>query len=188
MKIITTLLSLMLVCNFLSAEPPKPPKPEFPKKEDVLKDYELVVSSMDNSPSLLQLYINRKDNQILAVLPKKFDKKKFYIATTKASGSSLAGLQAGEKYVYFKRIGKRIMVLEPNLEIRSNQESQASVKRLYTDRMLIDIPIISMYDRERPIIDLDDLFVNNASKFFGSRLGKLKPNLAQISTAKALHR
>ena len=93
----------------------KPSKSEFPDKDEVLKDYELIVSSMDKSLSLLQLYINRKKNQILAALPKKFESKKFYIATTKASGEELAGLQAGEKYVYFKRIGKRIMIMEPNL-------------------------------------------------------------------------
>lgn len=185
MKILATLFSLLLISSFSQAEPPKPPKPEFPKKEDVLKDYELVVSSMDKSPSLLQLYVHRKDNQILAALPKKFEQKKFYIATTMASGEALAGLQAGEKYVYFKRIGKRIMILQPNLDVRPNQESKSSVNRLYTDRLLIDIPIVTMLDKDRPIIDLDDLFINNAAKFFGPRIGKLKANLAQITTSKA---
>lgn len=185
MKTFVMLFSLLLISSYSHAEPPKPPKPEFPNKDEVLKDYELVVSSMDKSPSLLQLYVNRKENQILAALPKKFDQKKFYIATTMASGEALAGLQAGEKYVYFKRIGKRIMVLQPNLNVRPNQESKSSVKRLYTDRLLIDIPIVTMLDKDRPIIDLDDLFISHASKFFGSKIGKLNANLAQITTSKA---
>ena len=118
--------------------PPKPPtttvKPDFPSYTTVLKGYEQVISSMEKKDSLLSIYVRKKDQQMLAALPVGFESKRFFIATTVASGETYAGLQAGERYVYFKRLNKQLLVIEPNLAVRStgDLESRASVKRLYT--------------------------------------------------------
>ncbi|MBM3879218.1 MAG: DUF5117 domain-containing protein [Verrucomicrobia bacterium] len=164
-----------------------PPKPDFPPHTDVLKDFEQVVSSIDKVPSLLQIWVNRKENQMLAVFPEKFAQKKFFIALTVASGERYAGLQAGDMYVYWRRHEKRMVLLTPNLDVRSTgeAESKASVQRLFTDRVIVDVPILALVPGWGPVIDLDALLVGEASKFFGSVVRGARNQLASIKTAKA---
>lgn len=162
-------------------------KPDFPPHTEVLKGYEQVVSSIDKAPSLLQVWVRRKDNQMLAVFPEKFAEKKFFIALTVASGERYAGLQAGDMYVYWRRIDKRMVLFAPQLDVRSTgeAESKASVQRLFTDRVIVDVPILGMVPGQGPIIDMDGLLVTEAAKFFGSMVGGAKTSLAVIKTAKA---
>jgi hypothetical protein len=164
-----------------------PAKPDFPKHTEVLKGFEQVVSSIDKKPSLLEIYVRRKDNQMLAAFPRTFAQKKFFIALTVASGERYAGLQAGDMYVYWKRIDKRLVLLMPNLDVRSTgeAESKASVERLFTDRVIVDVPILSIVPGKGPIIDMDALLVGEAAKFFGPTVNGAKKNLATIKTAKA---
>ena len=174
--------------------PPKPAtsskpavKPDFPSYTTVIKGYEQVISSMDKKSSLFSIYVRKKDQQMLGALPAGFESKRFFIATTVASGETYAGLQAGEKYVYFKRLDKRLLIIEPNLGVRStgDLESKSSVKRLFTDRVIVDVPIVTLLPKNRPVIDMDALLVGQASKFFGSKGSGFNARLAQIRTAKA---
>jgi hypothetical protein len=169
------------------APSPEAAKADFPPPATVLKDFEQVVSSIDKVPSLLQIWVRRKDNQILAVFPEKFAEKKFFMAMTVASGERYAGLQAGDMYVYWRRNDKRMMLLTPNLEVRSTgePESKASVQRLFTDRVIVDVPILGIQTNAGPIIDLDALLVGEAAKFFGSVAQGARTQLATIKTAKA---
>ena len=89
---------------------PAKAKPDFPPHTEVLKDFEQVISSIDKVPSLLDIYVRRKDNQMLAVFPRNFERKKFFIALTVASGERYAGLQAGDMYVYWKRTSPHPMM------------------------------------------------------------------------------
>src|SRR5690606_8369010 len=77
--------------------------------------------------------------------------------------------------------------IEPNVEIRStgDKESKSSVSRLFTDRVILDVPIVSFVPRGGPVIDLDELLVGQSSKFFGSGVRISNPRLATIKTAKA---
>ena len=101
---IVTALGLLTATAFAQTPAPakpaaKPPtaKPDFPAYTTVLKGYEQVISSMDKKSSLLSIYVRKKDQQMLGVLPAGFESKRFFIATTVASGEMYAGLQAGEK-------------------------------------------------------------------------------------------
>ncbi len=163
------------------------PKPDFPPHTEVLKDFEQVVSSIDRAPSLLQIWVRRKDNQMLAVFPEKFAEKKFFIALTVASGERYAGLQAGDMYVYWRRVDKRMVLVAPQLDVRSTgeAESRASVQRLFTDRVIVDVPILALVPGQGPVIDMDGLLVGEAAKFFGGMVGGAKTALATIKTAKA---
>ncbi|MCC6232126.1 MAG: zinc-dependent metalloprotease [Verrucomicrobiales bacterium] len=163
------------------------PKPDFPPHTEVLKDFEQVVSSIDRAPSLLQIWVRRKDNQMLAVFPEKFAEKKFFIALTVASGERYAGLQAGDMYVYWRRVDKRMVLVAPQLDVRSTgeAESRASVQRLFTDRVIVDVPILALVPGQGPVIDMDGLLVGEAAKFFGGMVGSAKTQLATIKTAKA---
>ena len=116
--------------------------------------YEKVVSSADGQKPFYTLYQRNKDQQILAELPAQFAAQKHFVALTVASGDTYAGLQAGDVYFYWKQYGKRIALVMPNLDVRStgDQESQGSVKRLFTDKVLLDVPILGFVPRGGPII------------------------------------
>lgn len=176
----------LLLATGLTAGSQTPP-PDFPPHTDVLKDYEQVVSSIDKAPSLMQIWVRRKDNQMLGVFPEKFAEKKFFIALTVASGERYAGLQAGDMYVYWKRVDKRMVLIAPQIDVRSTgeAESRASVQRLFTDRVLLDVPILGVVPGQGPIIDMDALLVGEAAKFFGPMVNGARNALATIKTAKA---
>ncbi|MFC1766608.1 zinc-dependent metalloprotease [Planctomycetota bacterium] len=170
-------------------------KPDFPPLSQVIEGYTKVISTAGGDDSLLTIWTREKDGQMLAALPRGYDKKRFFIALTVASGESYAGLQWGDMYVYWKRYDKRLALVEPNVRIRStgDDESKDSVKRLYTDRIILDMPIVAM-SGSSPVIDMDALLVGQASKFpptavanyiFGSRLQVSNPRLAKIVQAKA---
>lgn len=163
-------------------------KRTFPDFEKVIEGYEEVISTADKKKGLMRLWVRKSDNQMLAELPRNFAKKKFFFAVTVASGEVFAGLQAGDRYVYWRRYDDRLALIEPNIEIRStgDKASRSSVERLFTDRVLLDIPIVTMRSRGGPVIDLDDLLVGRAGAFFGARTARgINRNLASIQTAKA---
>ena len=156
----------------------------FPFYTTVLKGYEQVISSMEKKTAS-SIYVRKKDQQMLAALPVGFESKRFFIATTVA-GETYAGLQAGERYVYFKRLNKQLLVIEPNLAVRStgDLESRASVKRLYTDRVITSVPIVTVMSKNRPVIDMDALLVEVPQ--LGSKGAGFNSRLQiQIKTAKA---
>ncbi|MBN2375106.1 MAG: zinc-dependent metalloprotease [Sedimentisphaerales bacterium] len=194
--ILQTLITAVLLCALLTTplladENNKNPD-EFPKLDDVLKDYTKVVSTADGEKSLYTIWKREKDGQMLAALPADYEGKKYFFAMTVASGESFAGLQSGDMYVYWKRYDKNLALVTPNISIRSDgdQESKNSIKRLFTDRVILDIPIVTM-DGASPVIDMDNLLVGQAGKFFGSSRfmdGGIKiknPNLCKIAKAKA---
>ena len=163
------------------------PQPDdFPPLDKVTEGYEKVVSMLDGKPSFYTIWIRKRDGQMLAELPRDYMRQKHYIALTVASGERFAGLQAGDMYVYWRPYDKRIALIQPNVEIRStgDNESKASVQRLFTDRVLLDIPILTIVPQGGPVIDLDELVVGQAAKFFpGVQISN--PKLSVIKTAKA---
>ncbi len=176
-------LTLALPAAFLSAQSPEPP--EFPKLEDVTKDFEKITETSRNEPGLFTLWVNNKEGRMLATMPAGYESKRFFIAMTVASGEDFAGLQAGDLYVYWKRYDKRLALIQPNVLIRSkgDKESQDSVERLYTDRVILDVPIMTL-DGGRPVIDLTGLLVGRATEFFGPSMRISNPALVSIKKAK----
>ncbi|HMP77809.1 MAG TPA: zinc-dependent metalloprotease, partial [Pirellulaceae bacterium] len=163
--------------------------PEYPPLDKVIKGYEEIkFLSEDGSEAtpFYRVWIDRKNNQLLAELPRDFaaDNHRQFVATTLASGHVFAGLQSADYYVYWRQYGKRLAMIAEDLSIRgSDDESKASVKRLFTDRVLVDVPILTVVPRGGPVIDLDELLVNNSSVFFpGVRAAK--PQLTRVVTAK----
>ncbi len=152
-----------------------------------MKDYQEVVSTMEKTNSLFSVWVRRKDNQVVLAFPPGFENRKFFIAMTVASGERYAGLQAGDMYVYWKRQNDRMLLVEPQLATRStgDPQSKASVSRLYTDRVVADLPILTLLTN-CPVVDLDALFVGEAGKFFGmSMTREMKKHLASIKTIKS---
>ena len=198
--IVTSLLSLVLVTSAFAQAPTKSssspsatkkaatPRPDFPPHAVVLKGFTKVVSATNVTRSLFTLYRRNKDQQVYAELPAGIGpSKKYYIAMTVASGERFAGLQAGEMYVYFRRYNKSLALIEPNVGIRStgDRHSKASVPRLFTDRVVMEIPIVTIGPSGGPVIDIDALLVGGASRFFGSTARSTTPRLFSIKKCKA---
>lgn len=162
-------------------------KPDFPKFQDVAKDFEKVVSTADGKESLFTIWTREKDGQMLAELPRGYQNQKHFIALTVGSGEPYAGLQAGDMYVYWKRFDKRLALIAPQTATRSSgdPEIKSGVDRLWTDRVILDVPIVCMGPSGQPVIDLDALLVGNATKFFGSSAAGANAALATIAKAKA---
>ncbi|MEL6395147.1 MAG: zinc-dependent metalloprotease [Planctomycetota bacterium] len=155
--------------------------------KQVSDGFEEVVSTTDGG-SLYSVWVNDETQDMLAELPRGFARQKHYIATTVAGGEIFAGLQAADYYVQWKRYGKdRLALILPQLRVRSSgdQESKDSVDMIFTDRVLIDVPILSTGPNGQPVIDLDSLLVNNATTFFGFRAAGLNTRLKEVASAKA---
>lgn len=175
-------------CLVASAQEKKAEKPEFPPLAEVTKGFE-EVEPMNTEKGFMRIWKREKDGQLLAMLPRDYAaaNHRHFIATTVSGGTIFAGLQTGDHYVYWKKYGKRLALVREDISIRgSDDESKASVNRIFTDTVLLDLPILTMVPRGGPVIDLDALLVNNASVFFpreGIRIGK--PYLSKIVQAKA---
>ena len=151
------LLTAVLISPSIQAQDaPAPPKPEFPPFTEVLKGYDKVVSTADGVRSLYTLYVRKKDNQIFAELPPNYMAKKYFIALTQASGDKRAGLQGNDQLVYWRRYDKKLALIAPELDIRSSgePESVSSIKRLFTDSVILNVPIVTIGPGGGPIIDL----------------------------------
>lgn len=167
------------------------PAPDFPPVADVLKDFKKV-NPPEGEMALYNLYVRAKDARVLAELPRDYLSQRYFFAMTVASGEPFAGLQAGDRYVYWRRYDKRLALMEPNISIRSTgePESQESVKRLFTDRVITEVPILTISPEGSPIIDLNNLLVGQSSLWFGrsSRTGggagSATPSLVTIKKAK----
>ena len=161
-------------------------KPEFPPQEEVLKDCVQVNSTVEKGATLFNVYHRAKDDQVFAELTG-YESKRYFIAMTVAGGELYAGLQAGDRYVYWKRYDKTLALIEPNVSIRStgDQESKDSVERLFTDRVLLSVPILTMGPNGGPVINLNDLLIGNADEFFGYSASGANSGLTTVKTIKA---
>ena len=162
-------------------------KPDFPKFEDVAKDYAKVVSSVGAQRSLYTIWQRQKDAQLLAELPRNFESQKLFIAFTVAGGTRTSGVQTGDLYGYWKRYDKQLALIEPNYVVRTtgDLESRKGKERVFTDRVILDVPIVAMGPEGGPVIDMDALLVGQASRFFGSAVRGANTKLAKIAKAKA---
>lgn len=163
---------------------------ELPKFEDVSKDYTRVVSTTDGEPSLYTLYVRQKDAQVLAELPRAFESQRLFIAYTVSGGIPTAGVQMGDMYATWKRFDKQLALIEPNVAVRTtgDLESTKGRDRVFTDRVILSVPIAANGPNGGPVIDLDALLLGHADKFFGPAARGANSNLAKIAKAKAFPR
>ncbi|MFO0065704.1 MAG: zinc-dependent metalloprotease [Pirellulaceae bacterium] len=179
-------LSAALV-TALGAAPGVAQEPDYPPMEKVVEGFQKIDSRSPDQPALCNIWTRDRDGQMFVELPKDFEQKKYFLALTVSSGDEYAGLQAGDYYVYWRMYNKRLALIMPNTEIRSTgeEESKSSVRRLFTDTVLLDVPIVTMVPRGGPLIDADSLFVGQAAKLFGSGIRATDPGLVKIKKAKA---
>lgn len=162
-------------------------KPDFKPWAEVGKGFEKVISTADGKPSFYTLWVKSKDGSMLAELPRGYEGQRHFIALTIASGEDYAGLQFGDMYVYWKRVDNRMVLIEPTVDTRStgDAESKSSVKNLFTDRVVIDVPIVTMGPSGQPVIDMKDLLVGQARTFFGGAVNGANTRIATLKKSKA---
>ena len=160
---------------------------DYPPMEKIVEGFTKAESRSPDGQTLGNIWTRDKDGQMFVELPKDFANKKYFIALTVSSGDTMAGLQADDYYVYWRMYNKRLALIAPNMDIRSTgeEESKSSVKRLFTDTVLLDVPIVTMVPRGGPLIDADALFVGQSAKLFKGAVRVSDPNLISIKKAKA---
>ena len=144
------------------------------------------VKVQDGTRPFYKLWKNTKNGNMLAQLPKDYasSKTRHFIAPTISGGEEYAGLQSDAFYVYWKAYGKRVALVQENLTIKgSDEQSKSSVNRLFTDKVLLSMPILAMPKGGGPVIDLDSFLVGNARTFFDDV--SPQSNLLSIKKAKA---
>ncbi len=153
---------------------------------EVSKGYDKVVSTADGQ-SFYTLWQKKKDSGLLAELPRGYENQKHFIALTVASGEEYAGLHHSEMLVYWRKQDNRLLLIEPNVDTKStgDPESKSSVQRLFTDRVVLDVPILSTGPSGGPVIDMKELLSSRVSQFFGYSASGAQPRLAELKGAKA---
>ena len=161
-----------------------------PKAEGNQKPFKQVVEGFDpvmgQDGSFYGVWINRKTNQLLAELPRGYERQNHFFAMTVSGGEIFAGLQAADMYTQWKKINDRMALVMPQVAVRSSgdQESKDSVEMIFTDRVLTDVPVLSTGPSGQPVIDLDQLLIGNAGTFFGGSARGLDRDLATIKSIK----
>jgi hypothetical protein len=163
---------------------------ELPKFEDVTKDFTKVVSTTDGEPPLYTLYTRQRDQQVFAELPRNFEQQLLFIAYTISGGIETAGVQFGDLYAKWKRFDKQLALIEPNVAVRTtgDQESVKGRDRVFTDRVILSVPIACMGPGGGPVIDIDALCVGQGEKFFSWMLQGANPSLQTVAKAKSYPR
>lgn len=162
---------------------------DFPPFDKVSEGFEKVVSSVDGA-SFYDLWVNKKNGNMLAELPRGYERQKHFFALTVSSGETFAGLQGADFYTYWKRYDDRLALIQPNMEVRStgDAESKASLEQIWTDTVLLDVPILTMGPGGQPVIDMDALILGNASTFFGGSGRGLNTRLTTIKKSKTFEK
>ena len=162
-------------------------KPDFPPFAEVAKDFVKVAQAGEDRPGLYTLYKRDKDQALLAELPRDFESQKHFWAMTVAAGDTWAGLQGNEAVGYWKRFDKALALIQPNYETRStgDDESKSGVSNTFTDKVLLDVPIVAIGPGGGPVIDFRALLAGQVGRFFGAQGAGANVRLAVISEAKA---
>ncbi|MHC4305830.1 MAG: zinc-dependent metalloprotease, partial [Planctomycetota bacterium] len=170
-------------------------KDELPKFEAVSEGYTEVISTADGAKPFYRIWKRDKDAQLLAELPGDYKTKKFFVVPTVAGGDTQLGVYSiwhylvgqGAQYLYWKPYDKKLALVRPNLQVRTlgDAESKLATERVFTDTVILTAPIVCMGPSGSPVIDLDQVLIQNSGKFFGRFTAKANFGLTKIESAKA---
>jgi hypothetical protein len=157
-----------------------------PPFEDIAEGFDAVISSVDGNEGLYTLYRDEDDQLLIEIAPD-YDGKPILIAYTISSGIGRAGVQIGDVYGYWTRIHDQLVLVQPNLEIKStgDEQSQSGYDRVFTNRVVLDVPILSEGPNGGPVIDGTNLFLRGSSNFFGGQTRGARTDLATLKNAKS---
>ncbi len=158
-------------------------KDDFPPFDKVMEGFEKV----SNGDTMYELWVDKDTSKVLAVLPRNYERQNLFIGLTFAGGMPTAGIQYGDQYAKWRRYDKRLALIEPNLATRSTGDKQSQMSRdvLFTDRVITDVPILTMSPKGEPVIDVTALCVGKADTFFGNMVRGSQQQLARAVATKA---
>ncbi len=169
----------------------------FPPFDKVAEGYQRV-SVAAGEGAFYTLFTREKDAQVLAELPRDYEGKRFYLVATVAAGHPQVGVYSiwhdavgvPTKTVYWSRRGDQLMLIEPNLSVRSSGDdlSREGVARVNTDRVVLSVPILAIGPGGGPVIDLDRALLGSSDQFIGGFLRGANTGLAKITKAKVFPR
>ena len=162
------------------------PGGELPPFDQISEGHDVVISSVDGKSGMYTLYRDEDDHLLIEVSPD-YEGVPILIAYTVSSGIGEAGVQLGDMYGYWTRIHDQLVLVQPNLEIKStgDDQSQSGTARVFTDRVILDVPIISEGPNGGPVIDGTNLFLHGASNFFARQARGARTDLATLSNSKS---
>ncbi len=191
----TLTLALFAATSISSAVIAKPSedKPEYPPFEKVTEGLQKVVSTTDGESALYDLYADKEAARLLAVLPADYATQMLLIAPTISGGDPEAGVMGATIYAKWRKIGKQLALVAPDLSVRTDGDKQAtdSVNSLFTDTIVVSTPILSMAPGNRPVLDFSKVALHNIGQFFstgpvyGPGTSRLNPGLATLTKTKA---
>lgn len=161
---------------------------EFPPFDKVTSGLTKVSTNADGSAGYWDLYEDRKTGRMLAVLPKRYEGNLMMISCTVSGGDSQAGVMGPTLFAQWERIGNKLALVAPNLSVRTDGDQQAkdSIEQLFTGRVILSVPILSMAPGSRPVIDFGSIATGQTSRFFGSAaFGSYGPSLYAIDASLA---
>ncbi|MCH2147209.1 MAG: DUF5117 domain-containing protein [Phycisphaerales bacterium] len=159
---------------------------ELPPFEQVSDGYEPVISSIDGTPGMYSIFVNEDDNVLMELGPG-FEGQPILIAYTISSGIQESGVQMGDIYGYWKRIRDTLVLVAPQLEVRTtgDSQSQSGYERAFTDRVVLDVPIIATGPNGGPVINATKLFLHQSGRIFGGATGGARSDLGTLANAKS---
>ncbi|MDP7008838.1 MAG: zinc-dependent metalloprotease [Phycisphaerales bacterium] len=159
---------------------------ELPSFEEVADGYEAVISSVDGQSGMYSLYRDEDDHLLIEVSPD-YEGIPILIAYTISSGIGESGVQIGDVYGFWTRIHDQLVLVQPNLEVKStgDEQSQSGTARVFTDRVVLDVPILCEGPNGGPVIDGTNLFLHGSSNFFGRQTSGSRTDLATLANAKS---
>lgn len=160
--------------------------PKYKPWAELSKGYEQVISTTD-AKSFYGLWTRKRDGAMLAELPRGWEGQKHFFAMTTPTGETFAGLQAGDMYCYWKKLDTRLVLIEPQLDTRStgDSESKTAIKEVFTDRVVLDVPILGMGPNGQPVFDMKALLTEKAGEFYGGMARGTNARLSSLVKAKA---
>jgi hypothetical protein len=186
-QVVAAILALTMICTAALGQRSRGGGGgDLPPFEEVSQGYERVVSTADGGRSLWTVYVNKQRHRMIAELPANFEGQRLFIATSIAGGSRLTGYQWRDTYAYWTRHDDQLVLIEPNIRMRAtggprDAELRSAVERTYQDRVLFSTKILAMGPNRGPVIDLNEVLVNNARVFTGmsgnvslARVGDIK--------------
>lgn len=158
---------------------------EYPKFEEYTKDHKEVVGPMGET-GFFPLYYNKKNDQLLAVIPKNMLEKNFLMASSIAGGPTFAGWMWGDHVVQWHEMDKKLVLIEPDLRYKDggNHPVADAIKRTYTDRILTSTAIVTKKGQD-PVIDLGDIFKKDFAGIGGIFGGNMDSSLSRWAKYKA---
>lgn len=154
---------------------------EFPQIAQVAQGYQPL-------SGFVKLHVNPKKHKILAEIPRSLQKRPFLLATS-ITGGSYTGWQWDTQMVYWERLDRRLLLVEPQIRYKASGSTISEVvKRTYRDRIITTVPIIAADPTGSVLIDLTGLFAGRASLFIGSLARGVDASLTKIAKVKTFPR